>query len=39
VRSRVRLPLLPDVLGGGAPSFRLDATHRVPYGEYRAGAR
>ncbi len=36
VRSRVRLPLMPDVLGGGTPSFRLDATHRVPYGEYRA---
>jgi len=38
VHSRVRLPLLPNVLGGGTPSFRLDATHRVPYGEYRAGA-
>ena len=34
VESRVELPLLPDVLGGGAPSFRLDATHRVPIGRY-----
>ncbi len=34
VRSRVDLPLLPDVLGGGAPSFALDATHRVPIGRY-----
>ncbi len=34
VRSRVDLPLLPDVLGGGAPSFRVDATHRVPIGRY-----
>jgi Flp pilus assembly protein TadG len=34
VRSRVDLPLLPDVLGGGAPTFRLDATHRVPVGRY-----
>ncbi len=34
VRSRIDLPLLPDVLGGGAPSFRLDAAHRVPIGRY-----
>ena len=34
VRSRVDLPLLPDVLGSGSPSFRLDATHRVPIGRY-----
>jgi Flp pilus assembly protein TadG len=34
VRSKVALPLLPDVLGGGAPSFALDATHRVPIGRY-----
>lgn len=34
VRSRVDLPLLPDVLGGGAPSFALDATHTVPIGRY-----
>jgi hypothetical protein len=35
VWSRVRLPLLPDVLGGGAPSFRLDSTHTVPIGQFR----
>lgn len=39
IRSQVRLPLLPDVLGGNAPSFRLDATHSVPFGEFREGAR
>lgn len=35
LRSRVDLPLLPDVLGGGAPSFALDATHSVPVGQFR----
>jgi hypothetical protein len=35
VRSRVDLPLLPDVLGGGAPSFALDATHTVPIGQFQ----
>ena len=35
VRSRVDLPLLPDVLGGKAPSFALDATHTVPIGQFR----
>ncbi|GAA4118055.1 hypothetical protein GCM10022215_19220 [Nocardioides fonticola] len=35
VESRVDLPLLPKVLGGGAPSFALDATHRVPVGQYQ----
>lgn len=34
VESRVDLALLPEVLGGGAPTFRLDATHRVPIGRY-----
>jgi hypothetical protein len=34
VRTRVDLPLAPAALGGGAPSFRVDATHRVPYGTY-----
>jgi Flp pilus assembly protein TadG len=34
VRSRVDLPMLPDALGGGAPSFALDATHTVPIGQY-----
>jgi Flp pilus assembly protein TadG len=35
VASRVDLPLLPDVLGGGAPSFALDASHTVPIGQYQ----
>ncbi|WP_395692938.1 hypothetical protein [Nocardioides sp.] len=35
VSSRVELPLLPDVLGGGAPSFALDATHTVPIGQFQ----
>ncbi|MEZ5194802.1 MAG: hypothetical protein R2734_21565 [Nocardioides sp.] len=34
VRSRVVLPLLPDLFGGGRPSFRLDASHTVPIGQY-----
>lgn len=43
VATQVDLPLLPDVLGGEAPSFALDAEHRVPIGQYqevdRAAAR
>lgn len=35
IESSVELPLLPDVLGGGAPSFRLSADHTVPIGRYR----
>lgn len=35
VESAVELPLLPDVLGGGAPTFRVDATSRVPIGRYQ----
>jgi hypothetical protein len=35
VRTQLTLPLLPDVLGGGAPSFALDATHTVPVGQYQ----
>jgi Flp pilus assembly protein TadG len=27
--------LVPDVLGGGRPSFALDATHSVPIGQYQ----
>lgn len=34
VDSGVELPLLPDILGGGAPSFSLDASHTVPIGQY-----
>ena len=40
VDSAVELPLLPDVLGGGAPTFRLSADHTVPVGRYQEiGAR
>ena len=35
IRSRVDLPLLPDVLGGDAPSVALDASHTVPIGQYQ----
>lgn len=35
IESAVELPLLPDVLGGGAPSFALSAEHSVPIGRYR----
>lgn len=35
VDSAVELPLLPDVLGGGAPTFRLSADHTVPIGRYQ----
>ncbi len=35
----VDLPLLPAVLGGDAPSFRLDATHTVPIGQFRDAGR
>ena len=38
VFSGVDLPLLPDVLGGGAPSFALDAAHTVPIGQYQESA-
>jgi Flp pilus assembly protein TadG len=31
----VPLPLMPDALGGNAPSVRVDATHTVPYGTFR----
>jgi hypothetical protein len=35
VSTQVEIPLLPEVLGGGAPSFALDATHAVPIGQYQ----
>lgn len=35
VHSGVDLPLLPDVLGGGSPSFALSASHTVPIGQFR----
>jgi Flp pilus assembly protein TadG len=41
VHSRVDLPLMPDALGGGRPSFALDARQTVPIGQYQeaTGAR
>ncbi len=35
VESRVVLPLLPEALAGGRPTFRLDAEHAVPIGQYQ----
>lgn len=35
VHSRVELPWLPLVLGGGAPTFALDAANTVPIGRFR----
>lgn len=35
VATRVELPWLPEALGGGAPTFALDASHRVPVGQYQ----
>lgn len=35
IASRVDLPLMPDVLGGGSPSFALDSTHVVPIGQFQ----
>lgn len=35
VGTQVDLPLLPDVLGAGRPSFALDATHSVPIGRFQ----
>lgn len=32
---QVTLPLVPDALGGGAPSIRVESVHRVPYGTFR----
>jgi Flp pilus assembly protein TadG len=39
IDSAVALPLLPDVLGGGSPSFALHATHTVPIGRYEEVGR
>ena len=35
IASRVDLPLMPEVLGGDAPSFALDASHTVPIGQFQ----
>ena len=34
VDSGVELPFFPAILGTGAASFSLDATHTVPIGQY-----
>jgi hypothetical protein len=34
VRAQVALPLAPDAWGGGAPSFRVESVHEVPFGTY-----
>ncbi|MFS3128080.1 hypothetical protein ACLM5J_06715 [Nocardioides sp. Bht2] len=39
VRAQVQLPLLPDALGGGSPSFAVTSTHRVPSGRYIEASR
>jgi len=31
----VRLPLIPDALGGEPPAIHLSASHTEPYGDYR----
>ena len=35
VRYQVPLPLVPEALGGGRPSIRVEAGHTVAYGTYR----
>ena len=35
VFTSVQIPMLPDVLGGGSPTFALEATHTVPIGQYQ----
>lgn len=35
VASRIDLPLVPDFLGGDAPSIALDASHTVPVGQFQ----
>lgn len=37
VRTRVTLPLAPPVLGGQAPTFRVESVHRAPRGRYSEG--
>ena len=33
--TEVRLPLIPDALGGEPPAIHLSASHTEPYGDYR----
>jgi hypothetical protein len=37
--SSIALPLVPEALGGGAPSFAISSEHRVPFGRYREVGR
>lgn len=36
ITSHVDLPLMPRVLGGDKPSFKVESTHAVPRGKYRS---
>ena len=33
--TEVRLPLIPDALGGDPPAIHISASHTEPYGDYR----
>ncbi|MGW6276587.1 TadE/TadG family type IV pilus assembly protein [Kribbella sp. NPDC055071] len=35
IDTEVRLPLIPDALGGEPPAIHLEASHTEPYGDYR----
>lgn len=35
VGTSTELPFMPEVLGGGTPTFALESTHAVPYGQFR----
>ena len=35
LNTEVRLPLIPDALGGEPPAIRISASHTEPYGDYR----
>lgn len=37
IRSGVELPVMPEVFRGGRSDFDLEATHRVPIGQYVQG--
>ncbi|WP_405056322.1 hypothetical protein OG474_26725 [Kribbella sp. NBC_01505] len=35
LNTRVRLPLIPDAIGGEPPAIQLRSSHTEPYGDYR----
>jgi Flp pilus assembly protein TadG len=35
IDTQVRLPLIPDALGGEPPAIHLEASHTEPYGDFR----